>query len=160
MTRPAYVPIPDTDADIDSPGAEDFFQALRDNIAAARVNHVYMDVAQQDTSGVGSYETLWSFFLKLPPIAAEPLISPEIIGFVRAKVSANNGDFRLRDSASGNAGTPINVTSTSLVTINPTLALDTAWYGSIRTIQVQAQQNVAGIASGQAEDSNATTYDY
>lgn len=160
MGRPTYVPIADSLLAIDDFGrATNVFQALRDNIAGARVQLVPMDITEKSTSS-SSYVTLWNFPVHIPSAVAEPKNTAEITAWLEAKVSANNGDFRLKDSASGNVGSAVNVTATSYADIEPTLTIQNAWRGTTRTIIVQTRQNTAGTAFGKAENSIASRFDY
>ena len=160
MSRPTYNPIPDADVDLDSFGKEtDVFQYLRDNAAAGRVQLIWQDVAEQTTTSA-SYVTLWSFAMHIPSAAADSLVTAEITGWLEARVSANDGDFRLQDNASATNGTAVNVTGTSYAAIEPMLAIADSWRGTVRTINVQARQNTSGTAYGRAETSAAARFDY
>ncbi len=160
MSRPTYVPVPDTDLAIDDYGkTDDVFKQIRDNCASARVQLISMDEAEQSTAST-SYVVLWSFPLFIPSAAADPLVTAEITAWIEAKVSANNGDFRLVDNASATAGSPINTSSTSYVELEPVLAIDDAWRGTKRLIDLEARIITSGTAFAKAEASMASRFDH
>lgn len=162
MSRPAYLAIQDGLMEVGDFGrASNIYKRIRDNIAAGRVQLIGMDETEQDTSPtVGSYVELWHFEFYIPAAGTDGLITPELTVWLEAKVSANDGDFRLQDQASSNVGSPVNVTATSYGPIEPELTLLEAWRDTVRTIIVQARQNTSGTAFGRAEDSHASRFDY
>lgn len=160
MSRPTYNPITDATLAIDEFGrATDVYQYLRDNIAAARVQLIAMDIAEA-TGTSTSYATLFSFPVTVPSAAAETQNTAEMTIWLEAKVTANSADYRLQDQSDATTGSSTNVTGTTYAAIELTLPISDSWRGTTRTILVEAKQNTSGTHYGRAEDSNASWLDY
>lgn len=156
MTLPAYVDIPDTDADQDSPlKSGDYAETLRDNVDARRRYHVYTDEAEQ-TETSESFQAQFSIRVPIESLEDYPSIQRRIVADVHAWVSPGGGgeagEVRLRDFTTGNVGAAVAVTETTDTHKYPTLDVPVGWASTTRQIEVQTRITSSGTIHVRADD--------
>ena len=93
--------------------------------------------AEQTTQAVSAAPATLASFYMTPPDWSEHAGTLEMT--LEAKVDANNADIWLKDSVSGNTGTPVNLTNAAYADKTITLTIDASWGDTERLIVVQGQ---------------------
>lgn len=155
----AWSEIPDADVDVGSVLDEDLFVRIRDNLVALRAFLFSFLFAEQTTSS-GTFVDLASAQVFVPDLTDDPDVTRAATVIVEGKQASGAGELRLKDSASGNTGSAVAVSSSSYSDKTLTLALDNAWAGTIRTLVVQGRITSGATLAAQSVNRVAGTLVY
>ena len=140
MARPAFVNVPLTDVDTDSPGkTTDVFKALRDNAAAVRIGIFGVDIAEDGTAS-GTFQTVTGseFNVELINVADYAGIVRKVILGIEGKVSGGaTAEFRLFQITDSVAGTAVAKTDAAYVAFNIEIDVQTGWLGIAKQFRVE-----------------------
>ncbi len=163
MARPTVVDIPDTDVDVDSPGSNDLFTRVRDNINGLRVALISWVFTNANTGATG-----WTDIATLPSGLWIPSL-PDYTGiqrrarlnFVGINTGGTRAEFRLRDVAAGVNGPTVSTTLASPgEDLEATLDFAAGLVLTTRDVRLQAQIVGSGTARADCERRIAFELDY
>jgi hypothetical protein len=156
----AYVEIPDSDIGVGDYGRTDtVFTRLRDNIRALR-HSLYAVLFAETTTTSTTFVQAKRFEIFVPDRPDETGYSRELRLRIEGRVSAGTGEWRLKDVASGNAGTAASSTSTTYGERSMTLAVQSSWKGTLRQIDVEFRQVTSGTVYARSDARIAGELDF
>ena len=147
MARPDWVNVTSGEVDLDSPGIEDVFTALKDNPAAMRVLSLFEDHADESHSNTTWTNAAQSMYLDIPDLADYTGIQRKLTVTLEPYVSSNSGEYRLTDVSTGTNGTAVTgVVNSSYDGTEITLELDidSTWKGTNRQFKISSQIFTSG----------------
>lgn len=146
----AWVDLPITDTDLDSPVKTGLLLKMRDNDRALRITVIAQEMAEQSDTVSVYTAAAFSFFLFIPDL-------PDYIGYQRKftfncemKVSGGGtGTLKVRDNASATDSTEATTTNGTYEEKEVVLNVDSAWKGTTRTIEVWMKKSGGGSVESQ-----------
>lgn len=148
----AWVDIPATDTDIDSPEDEDLFESLAGNDVALRVAPVGWGVAEVTASSTG-YVTLATVYVRIPDVASSAIQRKLVFRFECKVASGGTGTFKVTDNAAAVDSTEATTTSTSYEDKEVTLNFAEGLAGTTRQIDIKGKYTTTSPANLQIVDS-------
>ena len=147
----AYVEVPSTDTDLDSPAKEGVLQQLRDNIDLCRVQFFYSEFVTQ-TTATTAYTGLvvYDFKIPIPNIVASALTRQFIFPVTIKNLTAGHTtSIRLWNVGKARGSTEGTVVGTTYTRVYPTFALDASDPGTTQNFQLQMHGDSGGTAQVQ-----------
>lgn len=137
MAHPAFIDIPDTDIDVDSPLTTTIFQNFRQCDRAVRVIAFGFDVAEV-TFTSATYVTVATVYFYLPDLADFDTIQRRILANFEVKTSAG-GTLTLKTTADGVDSDEVTTTSTSYTSKTCTQNLASGLKGTIVQLDIKGK---------------------
>jgi len=149
MARPAWVQIPDSDVNLDSPQKTGLMTKLRDDAAAARIALIGLELEEASTTSTTFVEHADPLCLPhIPDVADYTGIQRKLYLPVQAKTAGGaTGTYRLKDQATGTTGPEQTTTSGAYVKLTLELDVPAAQKGTDRIILVEYKSSSGANAA-------------
>jgi hypothetical protein len=147
----AYVEVPSTDADLDSPAKEGALQQLRDNIDICRVQFFYLQWTNQTTTSTAyGGLTVKDFKIPIPEIVSSALVRQFICPVtIRNQTAGKTAYIRLWNVGRAVGSTQGSVIGTTYTRVFPVYALSASDPGTVIRFQLQMITESGGTAQVQ-----------
>ncbi len=134
----AWVDIPSTDSDIDSPEDEDIFQSLANNDVALRIAPVGFALAETQATSTG-YVTLATVYVELPDVASSAIQRKLVFRCELKATAGGTMTLKITDNAAAVDSTEASSTSTSYEDKEVTLNFAEGLKGTKRQIDIKGK---------------------